>query len=663
MKTPTTFAALRAWITAGSLAAVLLGLCGPARAGDALQERFDEYSASVNRARGLALTVLKTVKHIDGNYRGVDGQPLPGKTAEAHTHLVKAMKLKKSFESTADQCDKQSDWLSAELSRLPSDDAKLSELKPKVSGMQADIDKYRKYVDRYYDKTVGDFGEPSPSAPTLANFTPGQQLSISGEATASLGRSAYERPNASPSVDVSATDIAFGVNARYAPRSNTNVLAHIDHKSTVQQREIGLTNFGASVLQNFSPKVSASAGLDYSKYSDKDNDLADFSDLGMFARFDFAGNGKKVDAKIKHVKRDFGNFPTTLFGDPNYSIMTLTSNAQVPFGQGALKMRLNYVEKRNDIEYLDHNELNPSITWQFTPGGSEAGINYYQYSHPNEDDSPKDNSRMKVHYYFVKSSGAKLVRFGPEVLMYKFPNVEDNEYNDFKFMYQSQSRKKGMNTKRWNIIYRMYSGERFKDFAQLEYRRENRPLGSGSYSKYNLAGRYYTESSDKNDPLRFGTAHPPHTADLYYGIGLVRAASNWIQQWSVGPMFGSKVYFDTERDDAFGSYVDSIDFVWQNPRNSARVGLELGAIGNANGVSIRAKAKYYMSFQYNTDPMYTTSIFEIDGRMTYPIGPKWHLEGYTRLHSTRAEANTNSYADLNKTDVGVQVRYLFDVQR
>ena len=660
MKKLSFFAAPRAWLTAGLLMVFLIGTGSSARAGDALQERFDEYQVSVNRARGLALSVLKTVKYIDGQFRGADGRPLVGKTAEARTHVVKAMKLKNSFEATANQCDKQSDWLTKELSRRSDADAAM---KTEVSGMQADIAKYRKYVNRYYDKTVADFGEPSPSAPTLANFTPGQQLSISGEAVASLGRSAYKRPNASPSVDVSATDIAFGVNARYAPRATTNVLAHVDHKSTVQQREIGLTNFGASVLQNFSSKISASAGLDYSKYSDKENDAADFSDMGLFARFDYTAGGRKVDAKLKHVKRKFGNAPTSLFGDPNYNITTLTGNAQLPFGRGALKMRLNYVEKRNDIEFLDHNEINPSITWQFTPGGSEAGVNFYQFSHPNEDDSPQDNNRMKIHYYVVKSSGAKLVRFGPEVLMYKFPNLEENEYNDFKFMYQSQSRQRGMNSTRWNIVYRMYSEDRFKDFAQLQYRREKRPLGSGKYSKYNLAGRYYTESSDKDDPLRFGTAHPPHTADLYYSFGWVMAANSWIQQWSIGPMFGSKMYFDTERDEAFGSYVDSIDFVWQNPRNTARLGIEFGAVGNANGMSIRATAKYYMSLQYNTDPIYTTSILEIDGRMTYPIRPEWQIEGYTRLHSTRAEDGTNSYADLDKTDIGLQVRYLFDVQR
>jgi len=400
-----------------SVSATLLSTTVTATSAKDLSKRFDELSQQVNRTRGLALSILKQIKQIDRECRDENGYPIDSRTTDAQDQLSRVRLLVSSFETNSDEAEKSLAIISRKLSKLSSDDSLVIRLGPELDKIEADIKKHRKYVKRYYQKSISDFGEKSPDEMTMVSLDPGEKLSISGEVTAGLGSSRYKRPNASPGFKASATDISFGVKGRYIPAKRTNILANLDHKTTVQRREIGLTRFGASVVQNLSAKATGSAGFDYLKYSDKENDLADFNDFGMFAKFDYDTNGKQFGLKAKRVKRSYSNV------DAEYTTTDLSSRGVLPIGRGYVRLQVDYFEKSNEIEFLDHREFNPSLLWKLSPAGTEMGFSYQDFSHPNQDNSAADNNRLKAHIHFVSKSGGQSSRWGPEVMIYKFTHA------------------------------------------------------------------------------------------------------------------------------------------------------------------------------------------------------------------------------------------------
>jgi len=322
---------LRRLILYSIVAALLLTMVAVASAKN-LNKRFDELSQQVNRTRGLALSILKQIKQIDRDCRDESGNPILSRTAEAQERLGRVRLLVSSFEAGSEEAEKLLAAFSRKMSKLPSDDSLVVRVGPELGKMEADIKKLKKYVKRYYRKSIDDFGEKSPGEMAMAGPAPGAKLSISGEATAGLGSSRYKRPNANPGFKASATDISFGVKGRFVPSKRTNILANLDHKTTVQRREIGLTKFGSSVVHNLSSKATGSAGFDYLKYSDKENDLADFNDFGMFAKLDYDTNGKQFGFKVKSVKRSYTN------ADTEYTTTDLSSKAALPLGRGYVKL-------------------------------------------------------------------------------------------------------------------------------------------------------------------------------------------------------------------------------------------------------------------------------------------------------------------------------------
>jgi hypothetical protein len=618
-----------------------------------LQQRFDDTRRYVNRSRGLTLSILKQIKQLDQECRGRDGTPLMGRSSEAQNRIARIKPLMEAFDVSTDESLELLHKLSRDLGKGLSS----SKYDPEIRKMKDDLSKYRRHVNRYYLKTINDFGEPI--APTQFAEMPasGEQFAVTGEATIGLGSSKYKRPNASPKVSASSSDISIGINARYAQSERTGIFGRLSHKSTVQRREIGLTDFGVSVAHQLSPRASAKAGFDLSKYSDKDNDVANYSQKGIFTRFDFVTPRLRMNADIKYQSRGYSNLDNA-----DYKTTTFTSNGTLPMGQGNLKLRLRYLKRSNDVDALDHTELNPSFVYQFNSAGSQFGVSHQQFKRPNADDSPLESNRLKLHLYMARRSAMSGKKWGPEINMYKYPNRDEADMTDFKLIYQSHLRGKRTVMIRMDAVYRRHQDTLQFDFAQFQYRRNSRPVGRGKYSRLNLAARYYLEASDKDDSLRFSNVHPPHTLDVYYGCGWQMPSASWLRTLSIGPILGTKAYFDTERSDAFDEDIVDVDFVLRNPQNNVRVGLEVAAgIAIDPGITGRAELSYIYSALYNADPIRTTSIFELKIRFSYPVNREWFVDGYTNLHSTRAEIA--SAADLDKSDIGVQVRYLFDVRQ
>ncbi len=640
-----------------TVAVLLWGATVSADSMAGFQGRFDEASAQFNRSHAIALSVLKKIKHIDSQFRLGDGTPIDGRAAEVQAELVTVKLLADNFDIGSLATDDLLGKLEADLAK--NDDGSTTNMLKQVRVMREKTNKYQRAVGLYYGKTIEDFGEPAATSPMMAGLPTAEKLSITGEFTGGLAKAQYKRPNANPEVTASSTDITLGVRAQYAAAEGTSILGHLSHESKVERREIALTNFGTSVVRNFSPTFTGTAGLDIQKYSDKDNEAADFSDLGLFAGMNFLKGNKRYDAELRRVSRGYGNFKPA-----DYSTTTLNASAYMPMGTGKLKLRLRYLSKstENEAVALSFTDFNPGAVYIFSPTGSEAGLSYQKIGHGEVDDCPLDVKRIKGHLHMVKRSDGKVVRYGPEINLYSFPNADDNNYRDLKLIHQTSVRTRSIFSAQWDAALRMYSSETMFDFAQVQYRRSSRPIGSGRYSKFNAALRYYIESSDDEDSLRFAAIHPPHTIDLRYSIGWVKFHDGWIRQYSIGPVIAHKMYIDTERSDAFDEDLVDVDFVFRNPANSAQAGVEAGLhFATSTGITGKADFKYMLALLYNSDPSRTTSIIDLNIRTTYPINRDWMLDGIIRVHRTKAEIE--SAADLNKYDIAVQVRYLFDIQR
>jgi hypothetical protein len=209
------------------------------------------------------------------------------------------------------------------------------------------------------------------------------------------------------------------------------------------------------------------------------------------------------------------------------------------------------------------------------------------------------------------------------------------------------------------MVYRMFKDTLQYDFAQLSFRKGKRPTGSGFGWQLNLAGRYYTESSDENNPLRFASVHAPHTLDYYHTMGWIRAGSGKLREVEFGPIWGAKFYFDSERENAFEN---DVDYMWGNPQNTIVGGVHLKTLILASPLfRISAGGSYQVNFLYNADPTRNYSITDMNLLATYAVSPQFQVEARGNIHFTRADVKSDT--DLNKTDFALLLRYSFDTIR
>ena len=639
-----------------SLAIVLLATAPVGATG--VKEQHEQLGSQVDRAQALALATLKQIKQLDRDCRGADGMPLAGKQADARTRLARIEHLVTSFDDVSEQAFQGLSRIEKDLRRHANDPG-LASVREDVPRLDARLKKLSANVHKYFDRSVGAFGSPQPTAGPMASLDKGSVLAISGEVTGGLGLSGYNRPNVNPSSKASATDMSLGVNGRLLPARNTNILFNLGHNTTVQRRKIGITRFGTSVLQTLPGDMIVSGGLNYMHYSDKAVKAASYGDFGLFAKFAIDRPLLHFDTKVQHVGRSYSNVEFA-----NYGTLTLQANGVVPAGVGHLKLRLLYLKRSHDdlIDVLNHKEFNPSAVWVFAKGGSEAGISYQVFSYPNSDDSSLDNTRLKAHLHLKSRRAGRSSKFGPEVALYRHPDDNNRNYTDLKLIRHTTRRGGALTTTSWEAVYRIYKDTLQFDFAQITRRLHRRPIGAGGYLKFDFAGRFYTGSSGGDSLFQFAYMHPAHTADFYVSFGWSKSGTGWLQRLSFGPSIGAKFYLDTERADVFDDSVVDVDFIWRNPQNTARVGFEVSLVGaTMTGITWRAEAKYQMAFLYNADPRRTTNLLEINSAMTYPVTDRWLVDGYAKLHRTRASVEAAS--DLDKSGIGVKVRYLFDFRR
>ena len=648
------------------LAVIALSVSSAGAADSKLQDKFDGLDEQATRARGLALSILKQIKQIDKKYRSSDGTALTALKSEAQQKLGRIEKIKGAFEGTSDGVIKGLAALSTDVTRA-GDDPIATALKPAIARVNTDMGKYARAVDKYYDRSVKDFGRPSTGPMAIVAPTAGDRFSITGEAMTALGSGTYKRPNAIPSYKASTSDISFGIKGRYIPAERTNILFNLDRQARIERREIATLNFGVAGVRQFSDKVTATAGLKLSKFTDKDDKDQNFSTTGLFAKIDHQSGGRRFGGELQTEKRNYSE--NDVF---DFSTTSLLGHVILPRSDGSLNLNLKYLKRNNDdLSFLaDHTEFNPSVLWKFDNGGKEAGLSYQKISHPDLTDSPLDNTRIKAHLDLSKQDGTKNVRYGPAVMIYQFPNIDDGNFYDFKFKHHTSEMAKKSKTRQIDAVYRMHKDSTQFDFAQVSLSRESRPTGSGRYSRLNLAARFYVETSYEvgrtvapgtTDTVSLEAYAEPHTLDMQYTMGWLKTSSGWYRMLTIGPLVGAKFYVDPNGEDKSNKETDT-DYNLKNPRNFARAGVEVVLAGNtSSGLSWRGDASYSALARYNADPMTTTNYIKINGRVTYPVAPEWKVEGFMRFQSTKMSEKSST--DLERFEIGVQARYLFDVRR
>ncbi len=636
-------------------------------AGGNLQDKFDDLDEQATRARGLALSILKQIKQIDKEHRSGDGIALAASKGDVQQKLGRIEKIKGIFDGTNDEVIKGLQALQRDLARASANHPAATALKPAIARVNTDMGKYSRAVKKYFDRTVNDFGRPASGPMAVVSPGVGDRFSITGEATAALGNGTYKRPNAIPSYKASTSDISFGVKGRFIPAERTNVLFNLDRQARIERREIATLNFGVAGVQQISDDLTATAGLKLSKFTDMNDKNQDFSTTGLFAKAALQSGGRRFGGELQTESRNYSENDSF-----DYSTATLLGHAFLPLSDGSLGFNLKYMMKNNDDLSLmpDHTELNPRVILKLDNGGKEAGLSFQQISHPDESNSSLDNTRIKAHFDMSKQNGPKNVRYGPAIMLYQFPNIDDGNFYDFKFKHHTSEMAKRSTTRQIDAVYRMHKDSTQFDFAQVSLSRNSRPMGSGVYSRLNLAARFYVETSYEvgrtvapgtTDTVSLEAYAEPHTLDMLYTMGWLKTSSGWYRMLTIGPLVGAKFYIDPNGEDKSNKETDT-DYNLKNPRNFARVGIEVVLAGNtSSGVSWRGDASYSMLARYNADPVSTTNYIKVNGRVTYPVAPDWKVEGFMRLQSTKM--NEKSVTDLDRFEIGVQARYLFDVRR
>ncbi|MBU2692620.1 MAG: hypothetical protein KJ970_17025 [Candidatus Eisenbacteria bacterium] len=622
-----------------------------------LRNTRNDMSQNTNRARGLILTILKEIKTIDQNHRDPSGQPLPAQKAEARKSLGRLEPIHTSFTTCQKEASRLMQEFNTGFARLKDSSGEVQALQREMNRYQSEMEKLGRYLKKYYQGAVDDFGPPIQPvtgglSDDLAPVRGPKGMRIKGEVGGMAGSASYKRPHANPKVDLSSGQLNFNVKGSLIPSETTAINFHGSHESKIEQKKIGLTKLGAGVQHQVQEDLAIRAQLDYSGYSDDKEDFRNFGDVSFAGGVNYETPRLQAAANLNYMKRSYGKAKNA-----NFNILSFQPNVILPVGTGKAKFGIDYLKKSNEIELFNHREVTPYATWLIAGSGSSINLRYEQFTHTEVDKSPLDNNRLKASYYNQKNRPAGSVIFGPEVALYRYPNAEDNNFSDFALMYQKQDRGRKISIASWRAVYRAYSDTTKFDFAQITFRRSSRPMGSGADTEMNIAARYYTEESNKDDPLRFANVHPPHTLDYYHSIGWTGATSGALRNLTIGPIWGATFHIDTERNDAFDN---DIDYILTNPANSALGGIQARAQFMATpALRIRGDGLYKLRFYYNAEPKRKLARVEIKLSGLYSVNPQVEVEGWANIRLTTAD--TDAAGDLQESDIAVRVRYLFDV--
>jgi len=623
-----------------------------------LEKCHDKVRLSVEQAKRLAMATLVEIRTFEGKYYDAKARPLNDRKSYAARDLARIDELRRMFDASSESADKEIVEFDRQYGASKPESDAARDFRSRVDRQRSELNRYKSYVTKFYGHVAGDFGPPI-SGPGLALAAqsaaerPPQGLLVKGEVNGSLGGASYKRPNADPKADYSSADFGLKLVAATSPAPGTDLSLHFGQQSTVQQRKIALTNFGAGAVQRAGDNFTLDFNFDYDHYSDRVDKTLSYGDFSIGSGGTYRQGKTIAKARIKHVSRSYGKNKSA-----NYGILTFNPDVNLPVGRGSLATGFGLLTKSNEVLVLNHKEFSPFARWELAPGGSVMDFQYQSLTHPKVKKDTRDSKRTKLSWRWRKAGGFGSATFGPEVAIYRYPNANRENYSDVSLVYDHSGSGAKSSTKSFRAVYRIYGSDQYFDFAQLTYRVSKRPFGAGFGWQLNLAGRLYTESSDKNDPLRFSRIHDPHTLDYFHELAWYKTGERKVREFVFGPIIGAKFYFDTERNNAFQN---DVDYIWKNPRNTALWGLHLkGLIQWSPLLRMMTGVRYQSNILYNASP--TRSYYFVDFNISteYNLGESLLAEGRLNIHLTRA--NIKSDTDLDQTELVFLVRYLFDLK-
>ena len=682
--------------------------------------------------------ILVSLKEIRNQIADPDR---PGETeaAQARRQLAPVAPLVNAFEERAARTEPLRRLAEKTLSEAGSNNSanasELAKLRDRLEEARQQAKRYRRHVDTFYGRAVSTYGPPpapaiggagaiggaadaAPRGPARG-AAPGraQPIRVSGEVWGGLGASTYERPNApkDPNAtaprDESATDFQGHVQATTVLPTQTRIQINLDREHRLERREISLSNIALRARHRLPAGVTFDAGLGRRGYKEELNERAGYGEFRVHAAADYSNPLVSAGARIEHRSRSHTDDEDYAENQRlDYGVTVIGLDGALSAGEGRLSGGFTRTTRRAEQEATDHDRNALALEWLTKPRGLRLQADAEFWSRPvavYDSVTFQTKTEDQTHHRYklrmmIPTGDAGTAQWIPEVLIYRYPDLEDAGYLDAGIAHRSRPGSFGaggrISTSHWRLYYRLHENEEAFDFVSYTSRSSSRPRGGGFYRQIGMSVKAYTRQEDYEgldevgeNPTSgqiyaalgaitqaFQSPRPPHMLDLHWRGGWrIRSVSARAPAFEFGPSLGHVFYVDSERyrlQDMANDLVDKLpedqqvndplgdqNYLLLNPINRARAGIagavELRVPGGLQG---RLDLQYSMDVLYNADPVQTFRTFDLRSHARYPIKANLSLEGELGYHRTRL-GDQGSANDFNRTYVRVLIRYLFDV--
>lgn len=712
------------------LTGVLLALAllpGAARADASPSGAVQDYEAEVSVLRSMCHAILVSLKEIRDELPD-PAHPSEIEAAAARQQLAPVAPLVDAFEERAARTEPLRRSAEKALSDAASggaDAAGLAELRGRLEDAHQQERRYRRHVKTFYGRAVSTYGPPpaadgSTATVAAGGVAPGRAAHATrvwGEVWGGLGASTYERPNApeDPNAttprDESATDFQGHVQATTVLPTQTRIQINLDREHRLERREIALSNIALSARHRLPAGFTFDAGLGRRGYKEELNERAGYGEFRVHAAADYENPLVSAGARIEHRSRshtDDEDYPESQRLD--YGITVFGLDGALSAGEGRLSGGFTRTTRRAEQEATDHDRNALALEWLTKPRGLKLQADTEFWSRPvtvYDSVTFQTKTEDQAHHRYklrmmIPTGAAGTAQWIPEVLVYRYPDLEDAGYLDAGVAHRSRAGSFGaggrISANHWRLYYRLHENEEAFDFVSYTSRSSSRPRGGGFYRQFGMSVKAYTRQEDYEgldevgeNPTSgqiyaalgaitqaFQSPRPPHMLDLHWRGGWrIQPVSARAPAFELGPSLGHVFYVDSERyrlQDMANDLVDKLpedqqvddplgdqNYLLLNPINRGRAGIagavELRIPGGLQG---RLDLQYSLDALYNADPVQIFRTFDLSGQARYPIKADLYLEGELGYHQTRL-GDQGSANDFNRTYVRVLVRYLFDV--
>ncbi|MBN1826988.1 MAG: hypothetical protein JW958_12060 [Candidatus Eisenbacteria bacterium] len=659
------------------------------------------FERSVSKAGALCRGILMDIKHTSDAYPPESLSPSSRETARAE--LARTTSLVRLFRAVREEAEGLERAAMDLLER--DEDGGAEEERARMREASERLRAYGRYVNRFWEEATDRYGEPpAPEIPTpgtrpAAEQGAGRPVRITGEIRTGLGKSSYDRPNATPDPEKASGTLFEGfVRANGVLPNGTELLAEMGRESRVVRREITLSRVALAARHRFPAGWNVEGGVSRRGYDDDEVEEAGYGETRLHAAIGYDGPGPRFRAGAERRGRSHsGVDPDTR----DFRVTTLRAEGDVGVGAGRLLASLARIGHDVEADEGDFTILHPTLTWRTSErdGGAEAHASWERFRYA--DDESADQDRLRGHLRFPRRGPRSRGYVGPEASVITYPNADEAGYGDYGIAGRSDGTAGalGEGTRRnsaWRLFYRRHRWEDAFDFVAFSWSDRRTPVRRGWVREFGFTAKGYVEQADYDtvgdtganpspedvytslgDVVNaFQTTREPHRADLHLFLGRrLRPSPLLIRSLEIGGSIGHSLFLDSERhrlqekaDDLVAELPDSLsevtplgetDFLFRNTVNQVRWGVRASAeIVPAPRASGRAAVRFDQGLYYNGDPIQTTRSLDVRIDGAYALRPDLALELRLELHRTRV-GDAGSPQDFNRSEFALRCRYRF----